>query len=160
MHKTILSLLLFLSLHSSAQEVKSINSEGLQRFIQECDHPVVVAFWATWCKPCLNEIPWLQEAVRKDSTGAIELVLVSMDLPTSYPKKLQQFIANKGYKATLFWLSYPVPGSFFDAIHARWDGAMPSSLWINNAIGYRNFYGRQLTPLQIEKEIKSLTKKN
>ena len=156
MKTLLLLIILFFPFCSPAQEVKKINSEGLQRLIQESDHPLVIGFWATWCEPCLHEIPWLQEAVAKDSTGKTELILLSFDLPTSFPNKITNFIKNKGYKASFYWLEQPVPPSFFPQINTRWEGNIPSSLWINNQTRYKRFYGRQITELQALREVGEL----
>ena len=40
---------------------------------------VLVDFWATWCGPCLVELPRLQEAYRKHHDAGLEIVSVSLD---------------------------------------------------------------------------------
>ena len=69
--KSILSALLLLSIcvHSSAQQLQGIKIEELSTYINKADHPLVINFWATWCKPCIAEIPYVQQAAQqyKDS---------------------------------------------------------------------------------------------
>lgn len=40
---------------------------------------VLVDFWATWCGPCLVELPRIQEAYRKHRDAGFEVVSVSLD---------------------------------------------------------------------------------
>lgn len=53
------------------------NSEVLMRDVLRQD-VVVLAFWATWCKPCLSELEGLQE-MGDDWKGKIRIVAVSID---------------------------------------------------------------------------------
>lgn len=158
MHKTLPFILLLLSLDLNAQEIKKVNAAVLQQLIQESDHPLVIAFWATWCAPCLHEIPWLQEAIKKDTSGRTELLLVSLDLPPSFPGKLKNFIARKGYQASFYWFDVSASPELLPLIAPAWKGGIPASLWINNQKGYQLFIERQLTPLQAIREVEKLVK--
>ncbi|MFK7972243.1 MAG: TlpA disulfide reductase family protein [Bacteroidia bacterium] len=59
--------------------MRSIDGGGLHRAIRESKRPyILVNFWATFCKPCLAEIPDLI-SVNRDSTLGVEVLLVSID---------------------------------------------------------------------------------
>ena len=57
--------MLAISYMSSAQQVKGVKIGEIEEIIHKSDHPVVISFWATWCLPCIHEIPYLQETVKK-----------------------------------------------------------------------------------------------
>ena len=57
----------------------------------------LVNFWAMWCAPCIEELPYLQEYTIKNPD--IELILVSMDFPEDIETKLKPFIAKKNITA-------------------------------------------------------------
>ncbi|MBU2500372.1 TlpA family protein disulfide reductase [bacterium] len=57
--------------------------------------PVVVSFWATWCKPCLKELPHL-EALAEDFSGRVTVLAVNTDGPKAVAK-VAPFIAASGY---------------------------------------------------------------
>ena len=43
------------------------------------DRPLLINFWATWCAPCVVELPMLEAAAQILAEDNIMLVLVSMD---------------------------------------------------------------------------------
>lgn len=141
-----------------AQEVKKIKITDLEEHIKNSDHPLVVSFWATWCGPCVEEIPWFQETVAKYAGHKVELVLVSLDFKKDFPASLQAFIKKKGFKATFYWLDETNADYFCPKINERWNGGIPSTLMVNNKTGYRRFFDRALTDRQVEPEIKTLLK--
>jgi thiol-disulfide isomerase/thioredoxin len=143
-----------------AQEVKKIKITDLEDHIRNSDHPLVVSFWATWCGPCVEEIPWFQETVAKYADQKVELVLVSLDFKKDFPASLQAFIKKKGFKATFYWLDETNADYFCPKINERWSGGIPSTLMVNNKTGYRRFFDRALTDRQVEPEIKTLLKES
>jgi thiol-disulfide isomerase/thioredoxin len=140
----------------SAQEVKKIKIEDAVEYIKNSDHPLIVSFWATWCAPCIHEIPWFQTAVEKYEDKKPELVLVSLDFTESYPKKITDFVKKSGFKATFFWLDEKNADHFCPMIDQKWEGGIPATLFINNKKNYRKFFDRQLTDRQVEIEVKAL----
>lgn len=140
-------------------QVKKIKITDLEAHIQNSDHPLVISFWATWCAPCVEEIPWLQEGVAKFAGQQVELVLVSLDFPRDYPKGIEAFIKKKNFKATFYWLDETNADYFCPKIHPRWEGGIPATLFVNKETGYRRFFDRALTDRQVEPEIRAALKK-
>lgn len=152
------SCLILLASAVFSQQVKKVQITDVETYIKNADHPLVVSFWATWCAPCVEEIPWLQSAVEKFADKKVELVLVSLDFPKDYPAKVESFVKQRKFKATFFWLNETNADYFCPKIDARWDGNIPCTLMVNNKTGYRRFFNRQLTDRQVEPEITTLTK--
>lgn len=149
-------LLLFLTISGFSQTVKKLKIDQLISYIDSSDHPLVVSFWATWCAPCVEEIPWLQAGVEKYKNEKVELVLVSLDFDSEYPTGLQSFIKKKNFNATFFWLDESNADYFCPKVDEKWSGGIPATLFINKSTGYRKFFERQLTDRQVEPEIKLL----
>jgi thiol-disulfide isomerase/thioredoxin len=155
-----LQLLLIVMLTASSatysQTVKKVKIEELEAYIKNADHPLVVSFWATWCSPCIHEIPWLQEAINRHSEKKPELVLVSLDFPEAFPKKIQDFARQKNFAATLFWLDETNADYFCPRIDIKWSGGIPANLFVNNKTGYRKFIQRQVTDRQAMQEVEKM----
>lgn len=141
------------------QEVKKMKVKDVEAYIQNSNRPMLVNFWATWCAPCVEEIPYFIETVKKYEADSVELVLVSLDFPNYYPGQVTGFIKQKKYEATFFWLNETNADYFCPRIDKKWDGTIPVTLFVNNKTGYRKFFNRALTDRQVELETKRLTGK-
>jgi len=151
----IVAFLIFLA-HVSAQEIKKIKITELESYIHHCDHPLIVNFWATFCGPCVKEIPDFQLIVSKYKDRGVELLLVSLDLPESYPSKISSFASEKKFTSPIVWLNETNADYFCPKIDKNWSGGIPSSLFINNQKHYRHFFERELNSVQVEENIKAM----
>jgi thiol-disulfide isomerase/thioredoxin len=156
--KNILFIASFLLLASTAfsQAIKKVKVTEVEEYVKNSDHPIVLNCWATWCAPCIEEIPYFMETVKKYSDQKVELLLVSLDFATSYPNKIQELIKRKKFDATFFWLNETNADYFCPKIDPKWDGTLPSTLFVNPKTGYRQFFGRPMTDRQIELEVSKL----
>lgn len=66
--------------------------------------PILISFWATWCKPCLKELPHLQKLYEEFGERGLKLLAISLDSPRSL-SKVRSFI--KGYRYTFTVLLDP-----------------------------------------------------
>ncbi|HUR11899.1 MAG TPA: TlpA disulfide reductase family protein [Flavitalea sp.] len=156
--KTFLSLLLLISIVPVAktQIVKKVSIDALDNYIKASERPLVVNFYATWCAPCLHELPYFQQTTAKYASQNVELVLVSMDYTRTAAKKIQDFAIKNNLKGTLFWLDETNADVFCPRIDQKWDGGIPATLFLNARTGYRKFVDRQLTEPQFEQEVNRL----
>lgn len=144
---------LLLTFYTNAQEIKKIKVTDLEKTISESKTPLIVNFWATFCQPCIEEIPYFEELAKKNGIG---LLLVSLDLEKSYPAEIKNFVAAKKYSAPVQWLDESDADYFCPKVDSNWSGAIPASLFVNNKTGYRKFVEAQLSRVQLEKEIMAI----
>ena len=145
-------------LAAGAQGIQKMKITELASYIAHCDHPLIVNFWATYCPPCINEIPWLQNTVTRYKEQRVELVLVSLDRPADYPSRIAAFARKNDVSARILWLCETNADTVRSLVDPHWSGGLPSSLFINNATHYRRFFDRQLTGPQVELAVKELIK--
>ena len=141
---------------SPAPAIQKIKITDLESYIATSDHPLIINFWATFCEPCVKEIPYFQSAVARYKDQRVELVLVSLDLPDYYPDRIASFAQKRDFKARILWLNETNADYFCPKVDPRWTGGIPCSLFINNNTHYRRFFDRQLTEGQVEPEIKTM----
>ncbi len=157
MKKVIFCCLIFLlSAVVFGQEIKKMSIAELETYIRESNKPLVINFWATFCAPCIHEIPYFENIVKEKYDGIVELVLVSLDPRQYFPAKVASFASQKKFSSTILWLNETNAEVFCPKIDAKWSGAIPATLMVNNKKNYRKFYEQQLTPLQLVRELKLL----
>jgi thiol-disulfide isomerase/thioredoxin len=70
---------------------------------------VLVNLWASWCPPCLAEMPGLQALYQKVDTSKVAFVLISLD---ANPNKARALLKKKGYTMPVFFPAAPLPAPF------------------------------------------------
>ncbi len=83
---------------SKAPDFTLVNLEGKDVTLSELldKGPVIVDFWATWCKPCVKGFPGLQELFEKYKDRGLSVVAISIDSPKSR-SRVGPFIKSKKY---------------------------------------------------------------
>jgi thiol-disulfide isomerase/thioredoxin len=164
MIKKLLFLVFFFSFAATASS-QSIPKWKMDQVVKEFsksnDTVYVVNFWATFCKPCIEEIPDFIRIVKKYEKQKVKLMLVSLDLPGFYPAKIAAFAKKNNYTADIIWLNETNADIFCPMIDKKWSGAIPSTIIVNNKTGYRKFTEDQISPADFEASIKAaITKTN
>ena len=152
--------IIFLVGDISAQEIRSVKAVELQKIIAESRTPLIVNMWATWCKPCIEELPYFLAEWNKHREDSLQLVLVSLDFKEAFPGDIEAFARKRKIGATILWLDETNADYFCPKVDSKWSGAIPATLFINNKTGYRNFIDEQVSHEKLEKEIMAVLKKN
>ncbi len=156
MKKIFFIILIFVATASFSQEIKRIRITDLEKTIKESNGPLIVNFWATYCVPCLAEIPHFQEMAKQYKDKGVKLILVSLDMKDAYPKKINMVARKLKLNPPVYWLDESDADYFCPKVDSSWSGALPSSLFINHHTGYRKFFEDELSKEKLEKEIKSM----
>lgn len=141
---------------AEAQQVKKIKMDELMVYAEKADHPVIINVWATWCAPCVEELPWFDKMLRQYQDSNIELILVSLDFADRYEKAIDGFLQKHPLNATLFWLDETNADYFCPMLHSNWTGNIPVTLFINNKTGYRKFFDDQVKEEELETTIQEM----
>ena len=155
--KLLVTILMFLQLSVKAQEIHKMNISELENYIQTRSQPAVFNFWATWCAPCIEEMPWFNKTVGQHKD--IELVFVSVDNEKAYPESIRLMVKKKKINATVIWLNETNADVFCPRIDKKWEGSIPASLFINHKSSYRKFIESQLSPAELRKELRLMSRK-
>lgn len=140
----------------SAQEIKSVKVTEIEKIIAESKTPLIINMWATWCKPCIEEIPYFQEEVNKHIEDSLQLILVSVDFKEEFPGGIVATAIKRKFTAPILWLDETNADYFCPKIDTKWSGSVPATLFINNKTGYRKFFEEQLSKDKLKKEIMAI----
>ena len=160
MKGTILVLTVFLlTLSAFGQGIKKIKITDLEKMIAESKTPLIINFWATFCKPCMEEIPHFQKLGKKYEKDGIKLLLVSLDMKDAYPAQVIAFINKKKIAIPTAWLDETNADYFCPKIDTSWSGVIPATLFSDNRNNYRKFTEEPLSEEQLEKEIMTMIRR-
>jgi thiol-disulfide isomerase/thioredoxin len=153
----LLSTLTFLVLAIGANaQADQIKLKDLQKIINTAAEKVqVINFWATWCAPCVKEIP-LFETLNQENK-AVDVTLVSMDYDLDpNPEKVYRFMSRKSLKSKVVILAERNPNDWIDKIDKSWSGTLPATLIVNTKTGKRRFIQKELQEGELEKIIEEV----
>ena len=129
----------------------------LQKLIHQTGPVKVINFWATWCAPCVKEMPLFEKLNHDDKS--IKVILVSMDYDLDPdPAKVKRFIERKKILAEVVILAEENPNDWIEKIDKNWTGALPSTLVINPNSGKIKFIQGELKEGDLEKVIQEVSK--
>jgi len=148
----------FAGITVAAQKVPVWKLADLKAAIDSAQQPTIVNFWATFCKPCIAELPHFHEMANKYKEQGVKLVMVSLDLKEAYPTKVSSFAKKLKLTSPVVFLGESNADVFCPAVDSSWSGAIPASIFINPATGYRKFYEEELSKTKLEAEIKAMLK--
>ena len=132
--------------------VKVYDFNGLEGLLnREDDKTYVVNFWATWCKPCIEELPSFEKLNAKYSTENVEVVLVSLDFPSKAEELLIPFVEKRNLKSHVLLLDDTKMNTWIPKVDKEWSGAIPATVIFNR--DKRTFYEKSFNFNELEKEL-------
>jgi thiol-disulfide isomerase/thioredoxin len=150
MKKWVILVLIGMSCNVFSQDL--VKFESLQQTINQSEQDLtIVNFWATWCGPCIKELPYF-EAVNKNPN--IKVILVSLDFPEE-AEKVRAFAKKKSLTCEWMILDEKDYDSYMGRISDDWSGAIPATLMIAKS-GERKFFEKAFTKTELDKQINQL----
>lgn len=139
------------------KELEIYDFDGLQNYLETTsDTTFVVNFWATWCAPCIKELPYFEKLNSNYTNKKVEVILVSLDFPKKYDSNLKPFIEEHQLKSRIVALNDPDSNRWIPEVSEDWSGAIPATLIYNK--DKRQFYEKSFTYDELEKEVKQFIK--
>ena len=95
----ILVLIAFIHLTSdSSAQVREVKFNTIDSLLKQSpEAPIVMNFWATWCKPCIQELPFFEELYKNYSASGVKVVMVSLDFKRELETRVKPFVQKKQY---------------------------------------------------------------
>jgi len=157
-----LFLLLTFSFVSSAQIVPVLTFDVFQKHLQPAndnDTVYVINFWATWCKPCVEELPAFEKLNETYANQKVKVLLVSIDFRSQYEKQVVPFVQKNKLKSQVMLMDAQGDNDFIDKVNPAWQGTIPATTVIQASSKTNKFYEKQFTFEELENIIQPLIKK-
>ena|SRR5688572_1063447 len=153
---TLFSLGFFISAHAvTAQKATIVKFDELEKILNTTSGQIqVINFWATWCAPCVKELPLL-EKVNAQKGLNVKITLISLD----YADKIDNvntFLARKKIQSDVLLLDEMDYNAWIDKVEKSWSGAIPATLIFNPATRQRKFVEKELKEGELESLIAAL----
>jgi thiol-disulfide isomerase/thioredoxin len=143
------------SLNVQSQMIPKWKITDVEQYMKAGNGEILVLnFWATFCKPCVAEIPSFIKIADKYKEQKVKLLLISLDLPSFYPTKVAGFAKKHKFKTPIVWLDETNADYFCPKIDKNWSGSIPGTLIINTQTGYRKFFEEEMDAVTFENELK------
>ncbi len=146
-------LILYVLFHinvSYAQDVKPYKVNDLLTRIANPDTFYIVNFWATWCGPCLKELPEFDKLNNDLSGKPVKVLLVSMDFKEAYPKKVSAVLKKKKITHEVVWFNETNANEFIPKISNEWQGSIPATFLSYKKTSYTNFFEGSIRASQLQ----------
>jgi thiol-disulfide isomerase/thioredoxin len=104
--------------------------DELNTYIKENNSkPLVVNFWATWCAPCVKELPYFEKLNQENQN--VKVILVSLDFEKQVESKLIPFLKKKKIASTSIYLADKDYNSWLPKVDKNWSGSIPATVIFN-----------------------------
>jgi len=124
----LVCLFLLSGLAPAAERIKPIDAEALEAELADRQGRVVlVNFWATWCRPCLEEIPALLDLQSELGDQGFDLVAVSLDEPADLEMSIEPFLDKWFPDFTTFISMETDMDGIVRVVDPYWNEVLPTS---------------------------------
>lgn len=118
------------------------------------DTTFVINFWATWCVPCVKEMPYFEKMASKMAGKPFKLLFISLDSPKK-PKVVEDFISRKKIMSEVLIFNETDQQEYIDRVSKEWSGAIPATLFIQTTEQKRAFYEQEFTLQELDQAIQN-----
>jgi thiol-disulfide isomerase/thioredoxin len=91
----------------------------------------VVNFWATWCKPCVAELPFFLELEKMYKDKKVKFIFVSLDFMNNLELTLIPFLDDRKISSEIIVLDQKDADVWMEKIDKNWSGSIPATLIYN-----------------------------
>ena len=150
---SIITFLFTLSCNYPSEDViEVVDFDGLYNKIDlSIDKTYVINFWATWCAPCIKELPYFEQVNKEYKNKNTEVILVSLDFPSQIESKLKPYLKKNNIKSSVILLDDSKMNTWVPKVSEKWEGGIPATLIVNSS--HYNFYSKPLEKDELFTEI-------
>ncbi|MDP2174612.1 MAG: TlpA disulfide reductase family protein [Bacteroidota bacterium] len=125
----ILFFFLIWSFISNAQNIQIITQDSLIKLVNNKPDSgvIIVNFWATWCKPCVEELPYFKKIDSMLKADNYQFIFVSLDKTTQI-KIVNKFIDNQKIPGIHHLVKISNVNQMIDEVDKNWGGSIPLTI--------------------------------
>ena len=153
----LLYILIFGTFILSGQDLERIDIHELEQILTDQEDKVhVINFWATWCGPCVTEIPHFQEVAKDYNEENVNFKLISLDFPSQVDSRLIPFLEDNDIQLDVYLMINLDYNAWVTKVDREWKGNLPATIIYNHAEGKRIFIPRVMNEKEIKENIEQI----
>lgn len=153
----LLSLASFSGLQAQKPKVEVIYFPQLEEWFQaDNDTLYVINFWATWCRPCVAEMPYFDQLQQEMADQKVKVQFVSMDFISDLKRKLIPFLKRKKPFSSVYLLDEPKYNKWMGKVSEEWTGSIPATIFVQHSRAVREFHEGDFTYEELKTKVESL----
>ena len=143
--------------HVSAQTVPIIGLDHLESRLENgADTTFVVNFWATWCGPCVKELPYFEALGANRADENFKVLLVTLDFVNQLESRVIPFVKEKALKNEVLLMDEDKPNKWIPRVSEEWSGALPATLFVNAQKKTRHFHEGSFKDGELELKLQEI----
>lgn len=145
------------TLNVKARTVKLLKINELEgRLTAGKDTTYIINFWATWCAPCVAELPHFERLAQTYKKEPMKVLLVSLDFRSKLETAVRPFVEKNHLQNEVFLLNESNQQEYIEKISKEWSGSIPATLVVNKKKNIKLFKEQEFSYEELEKLYKSL----
>jgi len=151
----VISLIVASSIINYGQDIKTYDSFETYAHLLDKDNDTtyVINFWATWCAPCVKEMPAFVKLQETYEDQRLKIILTSMDFGKNVDQRVSTFMKKHNISSKVVVLDDPDSNAWIEKVNPEWTGGIPATLIYNQE--KRLFFEREFTFQEINQVIQS-----
>ena len=140
-----------------SQKVALIKLDALNnRLAAGKDTTYIINFWATWCAPCIEELPNFEKLNAEYNTEKLKILLISIDFRSQLNSSVIPFVKKKKLKTEVLFLDEEDQQEYMNRVDSSWSGSIPATLFIKN--NSRKFIEKEFSYSALLNEYQTINK--
>jgi len=133
--------------------LETIDSEGIKKLVaNQTDNYRLINLWATWCGPCVVELPEFEQIGRWYSTRSFEVITISLDRPSQKEGVLDK-LKELNVSLTNYLSTVTDVDEFGEALDSAWEGPVPYTLLVAPGGKIVHRVEGEIDPLELRRAI-------
>jgi len=138
--------------------IAAINADGAAKLLAEAKGKVVVLnLWATWCPPCVAEMPYFSEFYRKTERADVVLLSLCVNDISDLPTTVRGYVKEEKLPFPVYLFNMQTtPEALKSALRTQVSGALPTTIVYDRSGAVREVWERDTTLDELLETVKRL----